>query len=148
MPLIDYASAEGDAYHRERHKEFFESPELTEAWLKPGQDVALKGFFKDWIKAWEGKDLETYISLYHSDFVAQGMHRDQWKAYKKNLNGQYATIHIGPEDVKYYRHPKYSMVTFTQNYYSTLAVARAFTPSPVCSKTRTCEPSCGTGRKC
>jgi 2-polyprenyl-3-methyl-5-hydroxy-6-metoxy-1,4-benzoquinol methylase len=32
MALIDYASAEGDAYHRERHKEFFESPALTEAW--------------------------------------------------------------------------------------------------------------------
>lgn len=32
MALIDYASAEGDAYHRERHKEFLESPTLTEAW--------------------------------------------------------------------------------------------------------------------
>jgi SAM-dependent methyltransferase len=32
MALIDYAGTEGDAYHRERHKEFFESPTLTEAW--------------------------------------------------------------------------------------------------------------------
>jgi ubiquinone/menaquinone biosynthesis C-methylase UbiE len=31
MP-IDYAGPEGDAYHRERHKEFIESAELSEAW--------------------------------------------------------------------------------------------------------------------
>ena len=32
MALMDYASADGDAYHRERHKEFLESPTLTSAW--------------------------------------------------------------------------------------------------------------------
>jgi murein L,D-transpeptidase YafK len=95
-------------------------PELTDAYMKPGQDEALKGFFQTWVKAWETKDLETYISQYHSDFSAQGKSRDQWKAYKAQLNRQYASIHVGPEDVLYYRHPKYSMITFTQNYQSKL----------------------------
>src|ERR1700685_2466462 len=31
MP-IDYASPQGDAYHRKRHKEFIDSAELSEAW--------------------------------------------------------------------------------------------------------------------
>src|SRR5260221_273638 len=31
MPLIDYAGAQGDAYHRQRHAEFYESPMLAEA---------------------------------------------------------------------------------------------------------------------
>lgn len=32
MALIDYASEQGNAYHRERHKEFYDNPTLTEAW--------------------------------------------------------------------------------------------------------------------
>ena len=47
MALIDYSGAQGDAYHRQRHLEFYESRELSEAWasfihrvhfrdLKPG----------------------------------------------------------------------------------------------------------------
>ena len=50
MALIDYSGAQGDAYHRQRHQEFYESRELTEAWsafihrvhfsdLKPGAAV-------------------------------------------------------------------------------------------------------------
>jgi murein L,D-transpeptidase YafK len=95
-------------------------PELTEQYLKPGQDSALVGFFKSWVKAWETEDLETYIGSYHSDFVAQGKDKAAWKKYKAGLNQRYASIEIGPEDVMYYRHPKYSMVTFTQNYRSKL----------------------------
>ena len=51
---------------------------------------------------------------------AQGKDKDAWKAYKASLNQRYASIEIGPEDVMYYRHPKYSMITFTQNYRSKL----------------------------
>lgn len=94
--------------------------ELTDEYLKPGQDQTLKKFFEGWISSWENKAIDGYINSYHSDFSAQGMNRDKWKIYKSNLNKNYATISIGPEDVKYYRHPKYSMITFTQNYKSKL----------------------------
>lgn len=94
--------------------------ELTPEYLKPGQSPELKGFFDSWIKAWESKDINAYIDHYHTDFSAQNKDRDQWKAYKGNLNRNYASIVIGPEDVQYYRHPKYSMITFTQNYHSKL----------------------------
>lgn len=92
--------------------------ELTPDYMKPGQDTALTGFFNSWVKAWETKDLETYISHYHTDFSANGKNKPAWKNYKANLNKMYSTIEIGPENVIYYRHPKYSMVTFTQNYRS------------------------------
>jgi murein L,D-transpeptidase YafK len=94
--------------------------DLTPEYLKPGQDEKIKDFFGKWIQAWESKDIDAYIGSYHSDFSAQGMNKDAWKKYKANLNRQYNTIKIGPEDVMYYRHPKYSMITFTQNYHSTL----------------------------
>lgn len=95
-------------------------PELSEQYLKPGQDTKLKAFFESWIKDWESKGIDGYISHYHSDFSAQGKNKDQWKSYKAALNSRYSTISIGPEDVRYYRHPKYSMITFTQNYRSRL----------------------------
>jgi hypothetical protein len=48
------------------------------------------------------------------------MNRDGWKAFKDSLNSRYSEIQIGPEDVRYYNHPKYSVITFTQNYRSKL----------------------------
>lgn len=94
--------------------------ELNDEFLKPGQSPALKSFFESWIKAWESKEIEAYISHYHSDFSAQNKNKDHWKAYKQSLNTRYVNISVGPEDVQYYRHPKYSMITFTQNYRSKL----------------------------
>ena len=94
--------------------------ELSDEYLKPGQDPALKTFFSGWIKSWETKDLDGYIDAYHSDFISQGKNKTAWKNYKATLNKQYSSIEINPEDVLYYRHPKYSMITFTQNYRSKL----------------------------
>jgi len=95
-------------------------PELTDVYMHPGKDEALKSFFDSWVKSWETKSLDDYISHYHSDFSAQGMTKEKWKAYKSALNSRYTSIEIGPEDVLFYRHPKYSMITFTQNYRSKL----------------------------
>lgn len=100
-------------------------PELSREYLDPGKDDRLKSFFNSWIAAWESKDVDAYIDHYHSDFSAQGKNKAAWKSYKAGLNDRYATISIGPEDVRYYRHPKYSMVTFTQNYRSTLKGGKA-----------------------
>ena len=95
-------------------------PELTDEYWKPGQDQALRAFFQSWISSWEGKVIDDYIDHYHSDFSAQGKNKKAWRAFKTSLNSRYATIEINPESVLYYRHPKYSMITFTQNYRSKL----------------------------
>ncbi len=94
--------------------------ELSDKYLKPGQDAALVKFFESWIQAWESKSVDRYIDHYHADFSAQGKDKAGWKRYKTGLNSRYDTIHVGPQDIQYYQHPKYSMVTFTQNYYSKL----------------------------
>ncbi len=95
-------------------------PELKESDLKPEQDQRLEKFFDSWIKSWKTKDIENYISLYHTDFSSDGKSKPAWKAYKQELNKRYSEIRIEAETVRYYRHPKYSMVTFTQNYHSTM----------------------------
>lgn len=95
-------------------------PNLTEEYLKPGKDPSIKTFFESWIRAWESKSIDAYIDHYHSDFEAQGKNKTAWKNYKAGLNSRYADIKIGPVDVLYYKHPKYWMITFTQNYQSKL----------------------------
>ncbi len=94
--------------------------QLTDEYRRPGKDPSIRSFFDSWIKAWEARDIESYINHYHSDFSAQGKDRDEWKKFKSGLNSRYAEISIGPEDILYYRHPKYWMITFTQNYRSKL----------------------------
>ena len=96
-------------------------PELTPEFMNPGKDLAMQTFFKKWVVAWETKDIDGYIQGYHSDFTANGMDRDGWKKHKAGLNSRYSSISIKPEKILYYRHPKYSVITFTQNYQSTLA---------------------------
>ncbi len=94
--------------------------DLTKDYMNPGQNAQLTQFFRGWIQNWESKDIEKYISNYHSDFSANGKNKSAWRSYKARLNSLYSSIQIGPEDVRFYSHPKYSMVTFTQNYHSQL----------------------------
>ncbi len=99
-------------------------PELTPEYFNPGKDLKLKSFFESWVKAWEGKEIGSYIDSYHPDFKSQGMDKLQWKNYKSGLNTKYDVIQIRPENILYYRHPKYSLITFKQNYASTLKGGR------------------------
>ena len=94
--------------------------ELKPAYLDPGPNDPGLIFFKKWIADWESRDIEKYISDYHSEFSAQGMDKEGWKKFKGALTKRYSEIHINPEDIKVYQHPKYRVITFTQNYQSRL----------------------------
>jgi len=94
--------------------------ELMDPYLKPESNSKLIDFFKSWSTAWESKNMDTYIDSYHTDFTADGKSKAQWKDYKSSLNSRYAKIEVKPENVMYFRHPKYTMITFVQNYRSVL----------------------------
>jgi murein L,D-transpeptidase YafK len=94
---------------------------MTDDFLIPEQNLELKNAFDSWIKAWEGKDIEGYIGSYTSDFVYNGMNLKKYKEYKNTLNSKYKTISVDPQNIRYFRHPKYDVVMFTQNYLSTLS---------------------------
>jgi murein L,D-transpeptidase YafK len=93
--------------------------ELKPEYLQANATDDVKQSFEKWLKAWSDKDLDTYIDLYAKDFRFQQMSRDQFKAYKGFLNKKYDTIQVQASDVRYYKHPKYSLVTFLQEYTST-----------------------------
>lgn len=94
--------------------------DLTPEYLSPGKDAKLRKFFEDWSGSWSGEKIDDYIRHYHSDFFARGMNKAQWKKYKDALNTRYSKIDLGITDVHFYRHPKYSLVQFVQNYRGTL----------------------------
>jgi hypothetical protein len=46
--------------------------DLGEDYLHPGKDPKLVQFMRDWIKTWETKNIDGYMSHYHSEFSANG----------------------------------------------------------------------------
>jgi hypothetical protein len=64
------------------------------------------------------------MSHYHTDFASpiknHLVDRAQWKAYKKVLTEKYSAISVNASDPYFFRHPKYTMMMFTQDYVSTL----------------------------
>jgi len=93
--------------------------ELSGEYLHPEGDNGLKQFFEQWVKSWNHKEINPYIDSYHSEFESDGKNRNAWRAYKQSLNNRYGEIRVRPENIMYFRHPKYSMIQFVQNYEST-----------------------------
>lgn len=91
---------------------------LADDYRKPAADSELKKFFSNWIQNWKTKNLEGYLSHYHSEFRSGGLDLKGWKTKKRRLNQVYDRIEIDPKNVHYLRHPKYSVIMFEQNYTS------------------------------
>lgn len=96
--------------------------ELTPEYKEGRRSEKLHKFFSQWIQDWESRDVEKYMSHYHADFsspIRGKLHdRAQWKAYKKALTQKYSMIKVNSSDPFFFRHPKYTMVMFTQDYES------------------------------
>lgn len=93
--------------------------ELKPEYLTPEGKSDIKEAFNKWLNAWTSKDIETYINSYSDTFRSKGMNKDQYKAYKELLNKKYHEINVEVSNVKFYKHPKYNIVTYTQDYSST-----------------------------
>ncbi len=102
--------------------------ELTPQYQNGGRDEKLHRFFDSWIKDWESRDVDKYMSHYHTDFASpiKGKHFDraQWKAYKGVLTKKYSHINVNASNPYFFRHPKYTMMMFTQDYESKLKNGR------------------------
>lgn len=51
-------------------------------------------FLKDWVAAWESKDLDRYISFYDDSFTAPGFNFKTWKRHKEKLKNRYNLIQV------------------------------------------------------
>jgi murein L,D-transpeptidase YafK len=98
--------------------------ELTPEFKSGGRDEKLHRFFDSWIKDWESRDVEKYMSHYHTDFSSpikgRTFDRNSWKQYKATLTKKYSLIRVNASEPFFFRHPKYTMMMFTQDYESEL----------------------------
>lgn len=98
--------------------------ELTPEYKEGRRSEKLHAFFDSWIRDWESRDIEKYMSHYHTDFASpikgRMFDREQWKAYKDQLTRKYSSIQVNASDPYFFRHPKYTMMMFTQDYISKL----------------------------
>jgi murein L,D-transpeptidase YafK len=81
-------------------------------------------FFNRWITAWSNKDMTTYIDSYADEFRSDGMNKVAFGKFKESLKNRYETITVKAENVRYYFHEKYDLVTYDQVYSSTLPGGR------------------------
>lgn len=98
--------------------------EMKPEYLKEGSNAEVHAAFEKWFKAWENKDLETYIGSYTEGFTYNGMNKKKYREYKKTLNAKYETIKVNPTNTRFFHHPKYEVIIFGQNYISTLKGGR------------------------
>ena len=95
-------------------------PELKPEFLRSDAKPDLKQAFQKWLSAWNGKDLDTYIGAYTNNFSYRGMDLKRYRDHKKSLNLKYAEIHVVADNLRFFYHPKYDVVSFTQRYDSAL----------------------------
>ena len=93
--------------------------------LVPGQPVGVESNdgplikrVRDWVTAWSSKDPEAYLAFYDTAFRARGMNYGGWAKYKRRLARQYERIQVNIEDLRVFRHGKYSVALFKQKYLS------------------------------
>ncbi|MBI3557091.1 MAG: L,D-transpeptidase [Deltaproteobacteria bacterium] len=98
----------------------FDDFEKRKELLKPERLAALVAFVKGWAHNWSEKNMENYIHSYHAGFSSNGKDRKQWRAYKGQLNQQYASISVKLTHLFVFAHPKYDVAIFKQVYESRL----------------------------
>ena len=99
------------------------SPSVRAAGIKPVQEsgseiAAIRDFLEIWRRAWETKDIDTYMNCYSRDFQAKGKDWEKWRQYKQSLNKVYNTIHIVLQNVKVSKTDRGMLVSFYQDYRS------------------------------
>lgn len=92
------------------------------AYISPTEWSAQKSILTSWLdgwkKAWESKDIESYISHYDDNFKTLGMNLKQWKSFKENLNSKYSFIKVELEKVDIFKNRDQYIFRFSQNYES------------------------------
>jgi murein L,D-transpeptidase YafK len=77
---------------------------------------AVLWFLKNWKAAWEQKDLDSYIEMYHPDFRAGKLSRGKLRRVKKSLFRRYDTIRVELDQVEIKEAKGRLLVKFRQRF--------------------------------
>jgi murein L,D-transpeptidase YafK len=77
----------------------------------------IKRFISSWKKAWEEKDLETYMVHYDARFRSRGMDLEAWKKHRQRLNRKHRSVEVDVRDLSIVQvSDRTAKVSFKQNY--------------------------------
>jgi murein L,D-transpeptidase YafK len=100
--------------------EFFEGADKIQVATKRravSKTEEVKRFIDLWRKAWERKDLKTYITCYDTEFRSRGMGLKSWKRHRERLNRKHRSLKIHISNLKVEQvSDRAARVTFNQNY--------------------------------
>jgi murein L,D-transpeptidase YafK len=71
-----------------------------------------------WKRSWEAKKLDDYMSFYSDEFKSLKMNKQQWRAYKQNLNTVYDFIRVDVAKPAVFTHNGRLIIRFLQGYAS------------------------------
>lgn len=76
----------------------------------------LEKLIEEWRKAWEGKQVERYMSYYSPQFTSGKKNWKEWKEYKTRLARQYREIRVQLDNLGLFRNDGTAMAIFNQQY--------------------------------
>lgn len=76
----------------------------------------VKAFVEQWRKAWESKDLETYMACYSPRFQSEKRDWKAWRSYKAGLNDKYKSIRVEVEKLEIMPYEGGVKASFVQRY--------------------------------
>jgi murein L,D-transpeptidase YafK len=100
--------------------EFFQKEKLSR--FVPEKPYAssiddIKSLISSWKKAWEEKDLQTYMLCYDAKFRSRGMDLEAWKKHRQRLNEKYHSVKVEVMDMNIVQVSKWTAkVSFKQDY--------------------------------
>ncbi|MGS2718888.1 L,D-transpeptidase Cds6 family protein [Eionea flava] len=69
-----------------------------------------------WERAWESLYAEPYLDFYSKNFTNLEKNIDEWKAYKKRVNGNKSFVDVAISDVGIYRYPGEDDMVWVEYY--------------------------------
>lgn len=90
--------------------------ELASSYRLEMEAGLLKTLIRDWRKAWQGKQIERYMSCYHSSFHCEGKSWDHWKVSKAKLADLYEEIQVAIQDMWIFKNDGLAMALFYQHF--------------------------------
>ena len=100
--------------------EFFQKEKLRRFAPKKPYASSLddvKRFLSSWEKAWEEKDLQSYMLCYDASFQSRGMDLEAWKKHRQRLNLKYQSVNVDLMDMSIVQVSNWTVkVSFKQNY--------------------------------
>jgi len=81
--------------------------------------MELEDIIEKWRYAWEGKDINRYMSYYSPAFSSGGKNWQEWRAHKRRLADRYKSISVKVSDILLLANGEKALASFTQQYETT-----------------------------